>query len=817
MPTDLKRVLRQLWRSKGVTLAVALTLALCIGANALIFLMLYSLVLKPPPFAEPRQLVEIYNSYPKLGIANFRGNVPQYLDYAKHPELFSGVALYLQTAMTVGDAAGPTRTDSARVTPSFFQMLGVKPVVGRFFNPEFSEPGNSRYAVLAYPYWQAHFASDPGVVGRKITIEELPYTIVGVAPASVQYFATSVALFIPQTWSTQSFDELSRHTKEPRLIGQLFARLRPGITMAQAAARVTAIDLAYYEHASVAYRRYVDGTGAESVVRALQDQHASSNENALYLLQSAALFVLLIGCVNVANLLLARTVAQESELAIRYALGCGRWQIIRQTLLESFSLSLLGGALGLGLGVAGVRVVNRYASALLAYGTRVTPDVSLLAAAFVLAIAVGLLIGGLPALRLARCDFLAGLRHSSRNASMSRGGRAFRSLLASGQFALSLILLVSTGLLVRSLVQVLTIPPGFDVKDVTTARIAMPPVWFRDMARVAHMQDLMLDALRQIPGVGAVGLASNTPMHGRYLMVNLFIYGAGGAAKTSHPVANYLSVSPGYFGALGISILNGRPFDARDDAEQVRSIIIDRRLADLDFPGQDPVGRRMAFDRMPEKDDQWWTIVGVAEMARYNGLDDLSGVPFVYFPIRQEQFLGSSFFVRSRRSADDLIPLIREQILSVTPAVPVYAADSMEDIVASSLDNRKGLLVLLGAFGFVAVTLSAMGIYSVLAFDVSQRTREIGIRGAIGASRRQILALILSQGLRNIGLGLGVGLIGAFFLGRLLMGLLFKVEPYDPLTLGAISFLLTAIGLTASFLPAWRAARVDPVVALRCE
>ena len=817
MLSDLRHAFRQLWKSKGVTAAVALSLALCIGANAVIFSMLYAVVLRPLPFDRPEQLVEIYNSYPKLGVANSRSNIVQYIDYAKHPEVFAGLALFKTGGSPVGDSSGATQMSVARVTPGFFGMLGVTPILGQFFSPDSSTPGNEHFVVLSYPFWKAHFGGDPKVLGEKMTVSDLPCTIIGVAPASVQYFAPGVALYAPQTWLPQWFDELDRQSKDVRFVRQLFARLRPGMTLPQAAARIDAIDRGYYETASATYRRYVDESGAKSIARPLRNDQALDQKGTLLLLQCAALFVLLIGCVNVANLLLARATGRQAEIAIRHALGGSHWQIVRQLLTESLLLSILGGGLGIALAAAGTSLANKYSLSILGNRAQFQIDISMFAFALSLSAAVGILTGALPAIRVLRGNLLAGIQQSSRNASLSRRSRTLGSLLASGQIALSLILLVGTGLLVRSLAQALAVAPGFNAVSVTTARIALAPKRFSDPAVPRKLLNRVLESLGQIPGVEAVGLASNTPMQGGYQLANVFIHGAGSGVETAHPVADWFSVSPGYFDALEIPILRGRAFDARDDSPRAQSIVVDRRFAELYLAGGNPLGRRIALDRLPAKDTDWLTIIGVVETVHYNGLDDAKGVPFFYLPISQYSSLGNSFLLRSRRTSRDLVPLIRERVQAIDPGIPVYSSGSMEDFVGATLDNRRSLLSLLGIFATIALALSGVGIYGVLAYDVSQRTREIGIRGAIGATPQQILGLVLSQGLRTIALGMGVGLAGALLLGRVMGGLLFQVAPYDPTTLGIISALLFSIGLVASLLPAWRAAQIDPVVALRTD
>jgi predicted permease len=813
---DLKYALCQIKKYKGVTAAIAASLALCIGMNAVIFSLLYAIVLQPPSFRQPDQLVEIYNSYAKLGARHSQGTIQQYLDYAGHPELFAGAALYFRLNLTVGSESGPTRISGAQVTPSFFGMLGVSPVVGRFFPSDAIEPGKDQLVVLSEPIWRAQYHSDPGVIGQKLTIGGEPCVIVGVAPVAVGYLAWQPELFIPLSWSPRNFDDLSR-SNTAAAAGRLLARLQPGISRAQAAAQVHAIDNIAYDHGSARYQRYVDSSGYQSVVAGLQDQQTANQRDTLYLLQCGALLVLLIGCVNVANLMLARATARQSEISIRYALGGSRWQIARQMMTEALLLSLLGGVLGAGLAAIGMGTASRFAGSLLDTGVSLSIDPRLFAIALGISVLVGLAIGAFPAFRAARGDLLAGIQQSSRSASSGRRGRRFGSLLISTQVCFSLMLLAGSGLLARSLINVLGVPTGIDTSDITHARIALPDLSFRNPVVANRLRTRIVDALKGIPGVETVGASAYIPMRSEYRLVDVYIRGAGGGIESAHPLAGFMVVSPEYFSALRVRLVAGRLFDARDASGSTQALIIDQRMAERYFPHEDPIGRQLALYAPPTQDSQWATVIGVVATVPYAGLDDLRGISFVYYPMDTSGLNGVSFFVRSRRPAEQLAPLIRERIRAIVPAIAVYNITSMEDLVYGPLAGRRILLALLGAFAAVALMLSAIGIYSVLAYDVSQRTREIGIRGAIGASRPQIIQLILGQGLRSTGIGLVLGLIGAVWLGRLMTSMLFQVSPSDPPTLLLISLVLIIVGTVASLLPAWRAARIDPVVALRAE
>jgi len=817
MLSDLRYSWRRLRKSKTVTVAVVLTLALCIGANALIFSMLYALVLRPLPFPDPGRVVEIYNSYPKSGQTAARGNVAQYLDYAKHPELFSAVGLYHVASNTVTGKSGPIQVGAAWVTPSFFDLLGIKPVVGRFFDADFVVPGNDQYVVLTESYWAAHFSSDPKVIGQKFIYDDTPYTIVGVAPRAIEALNPNLGVLRPISWRPNWLDGMSRHSRDFSLVGRLFARLQPGISLDQAATRVTAIDRSYYDTASAEYQRYVDRSGYHSVVHLLQDNQSETRKPVLYLLQAGALLVLVIGCVNVTNLLLARAAARQSELALRHALGASPWTIARQLLLESGLLAAGGGTAGIAISLVGIGLVNRLGGALLPYGFHLSLSAPMLVFALGVSGVVSISIGVAPVFFMARRGLFQDVQRNTRNASQNRRRRLLGAMLVSGQVALSAMLLVAAGLLIRSLVRAASVDPGFDAAQIVTTRVILPGSVIPNTPNAISLEDRIVRSLQEIPGVEAVGLATETPMADLYRAVPMFIQDAGNGSATSQPMVRYPAIARDYFRAMGIPVLRGRPFDARDDADQVNSVIIDRRIADKYFPNEDPIGRRVAFDRLPGPGEEWDTIVGVVGATNYAGLDVVNTNPVAYIPLRKYYWPGNSYFVRSRRAADDLLPLIRARMLAANPSLALSNAGAMQTFLDDSLAMRQAILALLAGFAGIALLLAGVGVYSVLAYDVSQRTLEIGIRGALGASPREIQSLILRQGLWETGVGLGAGVIGALLLGQLMRGLLFDVDASDPPTLVAIAGILFGIGLVASLLPAWRAARIDPIVALRCE
>lgn len=813
---DARYALRSLGKSRGFTCTALLILALCVGANAAVFSLLYALVLRPLPLPDADRLVKITNAYPKAGIGRFNGNVAQYLDYAANADDFDGFALYRQFGAVFPDH-GAVRTNIARVTPDLFSVLGVAPLQGTFFAPEQSTPGKDLVLVITQSFWESYYHGDTDVVGRTMAIGDSVYTIVGVASRGLETIDPSVGVLKPLPWRNEWVNESTRHSRGFTLRGQLYARLKPGVSLEQAHARLTALDRRFYQSATSEYQRYVDDSGHVLIVETLLQAKLGSTKRALYLLQGAAMFVLLIGSVNIANLLLARANARQSSVALRSALGASRGLIARQLMVESSLLALGGCVLGVGAGWAALKLVNQFALPFLPEMAPVGVAPTMLGFALIVSLVVGVVIGTLPVAHLWRVNLLDVIRRGTVNASQSRGARAAGSILVSGQVALSLVLLSGTGLLLQSFTRAMAVEPGMEVNRVVTLRTGVRGARFRSAADVDRLQDRILDGMRRIAGVEAVALATHTPTLEPYPFTSLFVYGAAPASASGQPTVQQVGVSPDYFETLGIPILRGRTFDLNDDAREARNVIVDQRLADEFFPQQDPIGRKIGFGRMPTDEAQWMTIVGVVGTVRYNGLDEEDGLPFAYFPVRRFRFIGHSFFARSSRAPGELLPLLREQITAADSQLPPLHSGTVDALISGSLQNRRSLILFLGLFAALAVVLAAIGIYGVLACDVTQRTREIGIRGAVGATRPQILALFLRQGLWKTGIGIALGMGASLVLNRLMTSLLFEVSPYDAANLTGTALLLLGIGLGASVVPAWRAARVDPVIALRTE
>jgi putative ABC transport system permease protein len=808
---DVRYAARMLRRNRGFAAAAVTSLALCIGANTTIFSMLYALVLRPLPFRQPEQLVEIYNTFPKVGMPKLGSNLGQYLDFKANAPAFAALALWRLDYFPLGDAAGPSRVPVATATAEIFDLLGVLPLAGRFFTAENHVPGADKVVVLTQSFWESHFHGEPGAIGRTVRIDGEKFEIIGIAPRPFEALDARVRLVRPLAWPPgQRFE----HTGySPRLFG----RLQPTATLEEAGSQLVALEKKYYDGASAGTRDFYDSTGHRIRVDALQVQQARPVRTSLLLLQGGALAVLLIGCVNVANLLLARTIARTGEFAMRMALGASQAAIARQLLIESALLACLGAACGLLLARGGLSAANAFTTQLLPDALPVGLNGHVLATAASFAAAVTLFVGLLPILHLLGGHLSGAIHSQGRGSSAGRGTRAVGSVLVVVQIAFALVLLAGAGLLMRSFAKILAVEPGFDPQQVIGARIAVPQ-------KKEKSFPLRLEAvLRTIPGAES-SLATSTPfvlippyacsMPLGVLVLREYAVPAG----ESLPSVYYCGTDPAYLSTMRIPLREGRWIDA-SDMENGRAVVVDESLAKRFFPGRSAVGQRLVVNGDPPKRlEDWKEIVGVVGDVRHNGVEDRSGHPFLYVPLTQMPLYGNlSVLIRTNRSASELAALLRKQVAEIDPEIPVYGVETMEGVIRDSVSNRRGIMLLLGSFAGIALLLSAVGIYGMLAYDVSRRTREIGIRSALGATRRQVAGLIVRQGLWKTVIGVVLGVAGATLLSRFLTSLLFEVRPTDSFVYVAVSLLLMTVAALASWLPARRAARIDPVIALRAE
>jgi predicted permease len=564
-------------------------------------------------------------------------------------------------------------------------------------------------------------------------------------------------------------------------------------------------------------KSFLDRTGHTMSVLRFQAKRIEYLKPSLYLLQGGVVFVLLIGCLNVANLMLARANGQQSELAIRAALGAGRGAIARQLLVESLVLTLGGAVIGVALAYGGVSAINHFTSRLLAYMEPVAIDRGVMIYTAIISVAVGLLIGLIPVVHILRSNLAEVINRSTRGSSGARGVRALSSILVTGQIAIALVLLSGAGLLIHSFANAVSVQPGFDPNNLAVGQIALPAL-YQDQAKATAFQRALGQALHEIAGVDDAALGTGVPFQGGVGILALTLREGTLPPNAPQPGAFLVGASFGYFHTLRIQLLEGRLFNESDAAKGHREVyVVDEKFAQKFFPGRSAVGCHFSFGGVPAKDSDWPEIIGVVRYVPHNGVEDKSGNPFVYYPVINSVEGGLSIFVRSTRPAADLFAAVREKLRALDPSIPLFATTTMLQAMGESHNNRRAVMLLLVGFAALALFLSAIGIYGVLAYDVSQRTREIGIRGAIGASREQIVGLVMRQGLWKTGTGLLIGLAGALVLGHFMVSMLFELKPTDPWSYLLVCLLLASVAIAASYLPARRAARINPIEALRTD
>lgn len=809
---DILFALRLLWKTKFFTGAALLTLALCIGGNTAIFSMLNSLILRSLPFHEADRIVEVYNMYPNTSLDRGSSNIPLLLDYRENTEAFFDLALVTGYAANYGELGSPQRINGNRVTDAFFRVLRVNPEVGTFFTEEEMVQGQHRVVVLAHKFWKNAYGSDPNVVGQTMHLNGQPFTIRGVAPRSLEALFPESRLFIPLAWNPEQVNPMGRHGNGPRLYG----RLKDDVSIDQAIAQIAHRDRVFYD-AYPAIHDFLDRAGHYSTINGLQAERVKNVESNLYLLQIGALVVLTIGCVNIANLLLIRSNARQSEFAIRCAIGAKPTVIARQLITESLLLSIGGSIIGASFGWVGIQLINAYAMDMLPPTQTLAMDLNTLGFTLVMAVLTGLLVGALPALRVFKLNLVKGLSHDSRGSSSSRSSQLVSSALVCSQVSLALILLVAAGLLFHSFAKILSEDFGFEPEDVTTMRVSLSGQKYNEPGTVHAFQNQLLETIRALPEVSYAGISAHIPMTSGYPYNTFRIYGYEMAEGEDQLAALHTWASPGYFEALEIKILEGEGFGLTDVADGRRSVIIDKAMADRYYPDESPIGRKLGFTGNNTPEEEWPFVIGIAETVQHSRIGGVEGAPFIYDNIYRGPFRNFSIIIKSQMDYDALLAVVKSRVAELDPSLPLFQNGLLTDFIDDSFNDRRALMLLLGIFAGIAVALSAIGIYGVLAYSVSQQFREIGTRSAMGASSQQIRNLFLKRGLIKTAIGLGIGLVGAFILSRFITSMLYEVEPTDLKVYGMITLLLFTISMLASYLPARKASRIPPMEALRME
>ncbi len=813
---DLRFTLRQLSRHKGFLATAILTLSLCLGANTTIFSVVNSVILRPLAVADPGRIVTMWNAYPGAGVGgSTRGSngAPDYYDRRALKEVFEELAAYRYRGRSIEIDGVPQRITTREVTPSFFGLLQADAAIGRTFAGEEGEPGKDQVVILGHGLWQQLYGGDASVLGKDLRIDGRLHTIVGVLPEGFVFLDESVRLWTPLSFTPEQ--KLAYHSNNFSMI----ARLQPGVRLEGAQARIDALNVANMDKSPELKPLLIDA-GFHTPLYLLQEDLVRDVRENLYLLWGGVAFVLLIGCVNVANLLLVRTTARAKELATRFAIGAPRRRLVRQLLTETILLTLAGAALGLVVGQGGLRALESLDVGQLPRGGQIRLDATAVVFTCGLALVMGTLMSLIPVASLLRIRVAALLRDEGRSSTVGRGMNALRKGLVSGQIALALVLLVGAGLLMASFRQLLAIDPGFEPRGVLTGGVALAESRYPEDADVRAFARDSLEQIRALPGVEAAGITSSIPFGFGFSDSVIFAEGYVMSPGESVISPTQQSISPGYFEAMGMRMLEGRGFDARDVESGRQVIIIDERLAQRFWPVGNALGGRMwmpnsAEDIMNPETASYFDVVGIVESIQMRGLTsqrDATGA--YYFPIEQSSRRNFTFAVKTAADTRTLYGPLRKAIAGIDPELPLHDIRTMPEWIERSLTDRRTPMVLTVGFSAVALLLAAVGIYGVLAYLVQLRTREIGIRVALGSAPAGILGLVFRDGGLIVALGLAVGVAGAAGMRRLFESQLHGVSPLDPTVFGLVVALLAVVALVACVIPARRATRIDVVRAL---
>jgi putative ABC transport system permease protein len=804
---DVRYGLRAMRSNWGFTAVAVVALALGVGANTAIFSVVNAVLLRPLQYPNAGRLVAIQ----ELNREGRRGqSTPaNFLDWRAQSTVFEHLAaIYARTAnLAAGEDA--ERIDLAMTSADFFEVFGVRPAAGRFFRPEEENAGHEPVVVIGSNLWRRRFGGDPNVVGRSVTLDGRAYTIVGVAPEGFRYPDRTEAWVPPFARVPTTSEQMDVERARGWGFLSAVALLKPGVGLEQARAEMETITARLrQQHPDTNNNRF-------NRVVTLHEHLVGESGRALLLLLGAVGLVLLIACANVANLLLARAAGRQKEMAVRVALGATRLRLVRQLLVESLLLALLGGAAGLLLGWWGVDLLKTLLPTAFPRLADIGVDPRVLGFTLLVSCATGVAFGLAPALQFTKPDLHAFLKESARGSTGGARGGRLRGLLIVSEVALSLVLLVGAGLLFRSFLRLQSVELGFRPQRVLTFSLTPSGTNFRDDAAYSNFYRDVAERVRAIPGVEAVGVINTLPL-AKGPTTGFRVEGGPALRPDQMPSVNYRSVSAGYFDAAGVSVIKGRVPDERDVAGQPLVLAVNQSLARRDFPGEDPVGKRISYGIRPDGQPIWFQIVGVVSDVRNTELGT-EPTPEIYTSYLQDPFAGMSYVVRSSVEPESLVPSVREAVRSVDRAQPVSDVRTMEQLVGEAAAEPRFNSLLLGLFAGMALVLAAAGIYGVMSYAVTQRTHEIGIRIALGAQTRDVLRFVVGQGMALALAGVGLGLVAALALTRVMSSLLYGVSATDPLTFAAVALLLSLVALLASYIPARRATKVDPMVALRYE
>lgn len=815
MLTDLRYALRQLVKSPGFTAVAILTLALGIGACTAVFSLVNALLIRPLPYKTPQELVLLWQKFSAQGLNQIPVSAPEYLDYEKQTTSFEHIAAfdYTDLNLTAGDV--PERVQGSVVTPSLFPLLGVAPIKGRVFTSDEFGEGRDGVVILSARLWQRRFNSDPNLVGKQIALNGRNFTVVGIMPAKFQFplplfgiqggtFAGPVDIWKPIAFTK---DELgSRGSRSYGVIG----RLKNGVSSAQARAEIDTVHANWLKQFPDFYPADVRFGGA---LYPLHEQVVGGMRTALFILLSAVGVVLLIVCANLTTMLLARAGVREREFAIRVALGASRWQLLRQVLCESVLLALIGGGAGTLLAMWGLDLLRAISAQTVPRIAEANVDVRVLLVMLIISIGTGILFGIIPALASGNPELTEALKEGGRGATTGAPRNRVRNALVVVEVAMALVLLVSAGLLVKSFVRLQDVHPGFNPRNVLTAELSLPLLKYPRGKPVIDFYAEVVRRVRAIPGIESAGMTSILPLSGSNSDNSFHIEGRSEVQTKVYPDEEVRGITPDYFRVLQVPLMQGRFFTEADTADAPGVVIINQAMAKKYWPGEDALGKRINFgDADPEK-IKWFTIVGIVSDIHHQGLD-IDPKPEFYLPHPQRPYRGMILAVRSAQDPRSVTGTVRKEILAIDPEQPLANVRTLETVASESIAPRRLSVFLLGTFATIAMLLAAVGLYGVISYLVVQRTHEIGVRMALGAQRGDVLLLVIRHAMWLVLIGTAIGLAIAFFASRALQAMLYKVGAFDVPTFAGVTFALMAVALLASYIPALRATKADPMLAL---
>ena len=811
MLQDLRFGFKLLWKEKAFTITALLTLALCIGANTAIFTVLHAVILAPLPFAEPDRLVAMGNIYPGVGVVkNAQNAIPDYLDRRQMTDVFDSVSEYTDTGFDTGAEGSPVRILADQVTPSYFRVLRALPMMGRLFTEDDAVYQKNQFVILSYGLWKDMFGRDPGIVGKDMRLSGVNYRVVGVMPEAFGQPGREARLWTPLTWEPRAGTDDGRHNNNWEMI----ARLKPGVTIAVAQQHIDALNRHTLEN-SGKMRKLLENARFGTVVTGLKEQLVGDVRPTLILLQCAVAFVLLIGCVNVANLMLVRSNIRMKELAIRYSLGAGRGRLAGQLLIEAMALASMGGLFGVLTGMAGIRLLALIGTSDLPRGQSIQMDGTVLAFSAAVAVLTGLVFGSVPVYHLVRRDLNAVFRSTERTGTTEKRALWTRSALVVCQVSLAFVLLIGSGLLTLSFARLLAVDPGFQAENVLTAEFSLPRARYKEDAQQRNFVGGLLERVRAIPGVREAGATNALPFSDRNNASAMAIEGYNLATGELPPVPRWSTIDAGYLAAMKIPLREGRYFREGDTGDTQKVVIVDEFLARKYWPAGKAIGGHI--HRGIESKDAVSTVIGVVGSVKSEDMADLSQRGEVYWIYKQQPQSTMHLVVKTAANDAQAVAAVRAALKQSDPELPLFDVKPMPERVTRSVRDRKAAMVICLVFAMLALTLSAIGIYGVLAYTVTQRTREFGIRMALGASAGDVVGMVVRHGLRLAAIGLGIGLAGAFGITRLMTAMLYGVRPTDPLVFGGVTVALMAVAVAASVVPSLRISRIRPANALRYE